>query len=181
MLLTLKPHPDSPAGPVTGLEVEVTPRPLNVLELRYSLAGRTSEIAFPPRGHGRADDLWRHTCLELFIRQAGQDGYVEFNFAPSTQWAAYRFDGYRAGMRVADEFKTLDMAGGGRSGLFELRVAIDLDGVVDPGADWTIALAAVIEDRAGALSYWALNHPAGNPDFHHPEGFTFTLPATDHP
>ena len=48
MLLSLKPHPDSPAGPVSGLEVEVTPRPFNVLELRYRLAGSMAEIAFPP-------------------------------------------------------------------------------------------------------------------------------------
>ena len=32
-----------------------------------------------------------------------------------------------------------------------------------------------IEDEAGALSYWALRHPPGKPDFHHPAGFALEL------
>lgn len=179
MLLSLKPHPDSPAGPVSGLEVEVTPRPFNVLELRYRLAGSMAEIAFPPMARGRADQLWKHTCFELFIREAGQDGYVEFNFASSMQWAAYRFDGYRAGMRNADEFETLELTAGGRPGVFELRVALDLSGVVGEAADWSLALAAVVETKAGETSLWALEHPSGKPDFHHPEGFALALSAAD--
>ena len=47
----------------------------------------------------RADDLWRSTCFELFLRRPGAEGYFEFNFSPSGQWAAYAFDGYRAGQR----------------------------------------------------------------------------------
>lgn len=179
MLLSLKPHPDSPAGAVTALEVDVLPRPFNVLELRYRLAGRMAEIAFPPFARGRADELWKHTCLEVFIRQAGQDGYHEFNFAPSTQWAAYRFDGYRAGMRNADAFETLELTAGGRPGIFELRVSLDLRGVIDPAADWNLALAAVVEEKTGGKSYWALAHPAGDPDFHHADGFALTLAAAD--
>jgi hypothetical protein len=38
-----------------------------------------------------------------------------------------------------------------------------------------LALAAVIEDGNGRLSYWALGHPQGKPDFHHPDGFTLEL------
>jgi len=38
-----------------------------------------------------------------------------------------------------------------------------------------LALAAVIEESDGRLAYWALWHPPGNPDFHHPEGFTLEL------
>jgi hypothetical protein len=40
-----------------------------------------------------------------------------------------------------------------------------------------LALAAVIEDHRGQLSYWALEHPVGKPDFHHPDGFTIELRA----
>jgi hypothetical protein len=28
---------------------------------------------------------------------------------------------------------------------------------------------------SGALSYWALRHPPGKPDFHHPAGFALEL------
>jgi hypothetical protein len=34
-----------------------------------------------------------------------------------------------------------------------------------------IALSAVIEDERGSVSYWALKHAPGKPDFHHPAGF----------
>ena len=42
-------------------------------------------------------------------------------------------------------------------------------------ASRAIALAAVIEDDSGSLSYWALKHPAGRPDFHHADGFALEL------
>ena len=35
--------------------------------------------------------------------------------------------------------------------------------------DGRIGLSAVIETTDGALSYWALAHPAEKPDFHHPD------------
>jgi hypothetical protein len=44
-------------------------------------------------------------------------------------------------------------------------------------ADWEVGLSAVIEAADGALSYWALRHPAGRPDFHHPDCFALDLPA----
>jgi hypothetical protein len=38
-----------------------------------------------------------------------------------------------------------------------------------------LALSAVIEDDRGTLSYWALKHPSGKPDFHHPEAFALEV------
>ncbi len=38
-----------------------------------------------------------------------------------------------------------------------------------------LALSAVIEDKQGVLSYWALTHPPGKPDFHHPDAFVLEL------
>src|SRR3546814_3736372 len=32
-----------------------------------------------------------------------------------------------------------------------------------------LALSAVIEELDGTKSYWALAHPPGKPDFHHPD------------
>jgi len=42
-----------------------------------------------------------------------------------------------------------------------------------------LALSAVIEEIDGTKSYWALAHPPGKPDFHHPDCFTLTLGAPD--
>ncbi len=41
----------------------------------------------------------------------------------------------------------------------------------------SIALSAVIEETDGTKSYWALRHPPGPPDFHHPDCFALTLEA----
>ncbi|MDR0274459.1 MAG: hypothetical protein LBI48_03790, partial [Burkholderiaceae bacterium] len=38
-----------------------------------------------------------------------------------------------------------------------------------------LGLAAVIETADGALSYWALSHPAARPDFHQRAGWTLRL------
>ena len=51
-------------------------------------------------------------------------------------------------------------------------VAVELD-----GAPWRIGLSAVIEERHGRKSYWALAHPPGKPDFHHDDCFAIELPA----
>ena len=44
-----------------------------------------------------------------------------------------------------------------------------------------IALSAVIEEVDGTKSYWALRHPPGAPDFHHPDCFALELPAPEAP
>ena len=44
-----------------------------------------------------------------------------------------------------------------------------------PRADLQLALAVVLEDLHGVISYWALNHPPGNPDFHNDAGFVLKL------
>ena len=50
-------------------------------------------------------------------------------------------------------------------------------GLAREGLDLKLALTAVVEDGSGRLSYWALRHAPGKPDFHHPDGFVleFTL------
>jgi hypothetical protein len=47
-----------------------------------------------------------------------------------------------------------------------------------PGADVSrlrLAFGAVIEEQSGTISYWALRHPQGEPDFHHPDGFAIEV------
>ncbi len=39
----------------------------------------------------------------------------------------------------------------------------------------TVSLAAVIEEDQGPISYWALAHPPGDPNFHHPDCFVARL------
>ena len=60
----------------------------------------------------------------------------------------------------------------------ELAASVALESLALPAAAarLRLALAAVIETADGRVDYWALAHPAGKPDFHHPQGFTLELP-----
>jgi len=42
-------------------------------------------------------------------------------------------------------------------------------------ASLSLALSAIVEDDSGKLSYWALRHPPGEPDFHHPDAFALEI------
>ena len=43
-----------------------------------------------------------------------------------------------------------------------------------------IGFAAVVEQADGTLSYWALRHPPGKPDFHHRDAFALELDEVRH-
>ena len=121
----------------------------------------------------RADELWRNTCFEAFVRTSPGAGYYELNFAPSTQWAAYRFSGYRSGMRVATEISAPRIETQSSPECYMLRAFLALDRLpgLPPDAGWRLGLSAVIEETSGRKSYWALMHPAGKPDFHDADSF----------
>ena len=116
--------------------------------LEYSVTGAGALAVPAPAGGERADGLWRTTCFELFVKPAGGAGYFEFNFSPSSQWAAYRFEGYRSGMTellvLAPVIEPIEDGA---------RVTVDLSGL--PAGDWRVGVTAVIEERDGTKSYWA--------------------------
>jgi hypothetical protein len=171
-------HPDAAGEFVWSIAAEVHFTRGATLTCRYTLSGDMARLRVPQTRAGRrADGLWRQTCFEAFVSAADTAGYYEFNFSPALDWAAYRFTDYRAGMSAA----TLDRAPGlhvRRSGDgLELAATVHLTGIAalcDAPA-LRVALAAVIEENDGRLAYWALRHASGNPDFHHPEGFTLEL------
>ena len=141
------------------------------LVLRYVVTGTIADLAMPvPIAPSRADDLWRHTCFEAFVCPAPGEAYYEFNFAPSTQWAAYGFDGYRKGMRVAAEIGAPRFEVISTPERYTLQAVLELS--APAGARWRVGLTAVIEEGSGRLSYWALAHPPGKPDFHCADCFT---------
>jgi hypothetical protein len=120
----------------------------------------------------RADGLWHTTCFELFIREAGQGAYREWNFAPSGDWAAYDFTGYREGMSEAEVGSPPYIRLEDNFTWWTLGATIS----VDADVQWEFSLSAVIEEVDGTKSYWALAHPADKPDFHHPDCFIGRLP-----
>ncbi len=182
MWRALKLHPDSRSAAVARIEVEAERAGPASLELRYVLTGDAGDLRLPPTGESkRTDELWRHTCFEAFVGTPGGDAYIELNFAPSTQWAAYAFDGYRRGMRPAD-VSTPRIEVRATQDEFQLTATVDLGGAgLPPDAPWRIGLSAVVEARGGRISYWALAHPPRKPDFHSRDCFALELPAPDRP
>jgi hypothetical protein len=166
---TLRAHPDSSCFAVTHIEVEVARPQARNLVFAYALTGRIDDLAMPaPAAAVRSDELWRRTCFEAFLGTSLDLAYYEFNFAPSTQWAAYRFSSYRTGMRVATEISVTTIAVESSRDRYILRVSLDLgQALISEGAMWRLGISAVIEEIGGNRSYWALAHPTGKADFHH--------------
>ena len=180
MRLALNLHPDSRCAAVTGVEIEAARPGPGTLVLRYVVTGMIADLRIPPvTTTARVDGLWRHTCFEAFVRASPGGAYYEVNLAPSSEWAAYRFEGYRSGMFPVSEMSVPGIETRSEADRYELRASLALDDLPDlPGdAPWQIGLSAVIEETGGGKSYWALAHPPGEPDFHHADCFALALPA----
>jgi hypothetical protein len=142
--------------------------------LRYEVEGDIAHLVIQPMTNTRvAHRLWEHTCFEAFVKVDGSQPYHEFNFSPSTEWAAYRFTQYRRDMSEVELRAPPGISVGRGIDRFSLDVVVELDGVLDlpDSAQLQIALSAVIEENDRRMSYWALAHPDGKPDFHHAAGF----------
>jgi hypothetical protein len=160
-------HPATPTDVVRRLEVYVQRAASETLKIRYTAHGRISDLKVPTPlvGELRRDELWRHTCFEAFIGAVGA-AYHEFNFAPSCAWAAYAFSGYRQGMQPLAQAEAPAIE------VQRTAAALVLEATLRPSiVPARFALAAVLEENDGRLSYWALTHPADRPDFHHPGSF----------
>ena len=172
-------HPSTPTDAVRRLAARVT-RTDGTLRITFTLDADVARLRIPaPRPPRIAPRLWQHTCFEAFVAADGP-AYHEFNFAPSGEWAAYAFGRYRDGAPIAQDLtpritarRTVDR--------LELDAVVRLDWL--PGlrtcTSLRLALCAVVEADNSVLSYWALKHAPGAPDFHHPEAFAWLLPLPE--
>jgi hypothetical protein len=174
----LVPHPDFPSSAVEAIAVAVTRHAGERLDLEFRVTGALDRVAWPEwLGVGFADGLWEHSCFEAFVGGADDVRYIEFNFATSGRWAAYRFDSYRTWMQpIADAL----LSGGRTVASGETRVRRSVRVPLSDGA-WRLGLSAIIEAVDGSKSYWALAHPSGKPDFHAADCFAARLAAPDRP
>ena len=59
---------------------------------------------------------------------------------------------------------------------YVLQVSLNLGSLMLPeDLLWHLGLSAVIEDKSGGLSYWALAHVSDKPDFHSQESFVYEI------
>lgn len=192
----LVPHVDTACESVEALEAAVQAPRRGVMSARFVLTGDLRRVRIPAPGpQGRVDELWRHTCFETFVRRADMPGYLELNFSPSGAWQAYRFAAYRqdrvpAALPSPPHLTVWHRACAAESTAPARRAndALVLEVIVPLPAPYAdapqalqLGLSAVVEHEAGVLSYWALRHAPGRPDFHHPDAFALTLGWTRTP
>jgi hypothetical protein len=178
----LKCHPETCCHVVNDIEARFCWKHDTALALTFTVRGDLTRLRVPsPCAASRVDRLWRHTCFEAFISAKAKPEYYEFNFAPSGEWAVYAFSSYRDVAPFEDEELAPTITVASSPDSLELDATIQLNRLpkLEPGAYLRLALSAVIEEENGSLSYWALEHPPGKPDFHHPDGFALELEAPD--
>jgi hypothetical protein len=175
MRVQLTPHP-ALGHPDLTIDAEAEREGTELL-LRYAVRGEVGRIRLPAASAqaSRRDELWRHTCFEAFVRPARSEAYHELNLSLSNDWAFYHFEKRRS-VRSDPDVPHLTFDYAAQTDRLTVRASIDLATLVSPAVPWELNLTAVIEDQAGNLSYWALAHPPGVPDFHDPDCFVLELP-----
>jgi hypothetical protein len=152
-------HPDAPPGAIQSIDAELERMAGGAVAI-FRVRGDISKLVIPPPAEsGRADNLWRTTCFELFVTGEGAS-YREYNFSPSCQWAAYEFDDYRSDMRNLDARIETELYQEKNELQFSAEIRAEF---ANPAQ---IGLAAVIEESDGVLRYWSTAFAPGKPDFH---------------
>ena len=176
MRYPLKPHPHSKGQSVALLTVEAIRAKSGELSLHYALSGDTAALLIPPKAAAtRTDNLWHHTCFEVFVASGKDTAYREFNLSPSTEWAAYQFTSYRKGMANNEHVPAPQIECVVKPDILELHANLVPD--LPRDEPWRLAVSVVIEEKNGNKSWWALTHPQPKPDFHNPDSFTLILPS----
>ena len=127
-------------------------------------------LATSPPSTVRSFVRW-FTTVTLRIQDTSP--YHELNFSPSGEWAVYSFQSYRDGELSTHQALVPRISLQRRGGRLTLNARVQLDCLSPSYAceQLQVGLSAVIEGADGTLSYWALRHPPGKPDFHHAAGF----------
>lgn len=176
--VTLACHPQTRTDIVRGVAARVRRSPGGTLTVEFVLDADLGRLRIPaPRAARRAHGLWEHTCFEAFVAMDNKPAYHEFNFAPSGEWALYAFQSYRESAPQPDELLAPEITVRRAADRLELDAVLRLDklSAAHATAPLRLALSAVIEEASGSLSYWALRHPPGKPDFHHADAFALTV------
>ena len=177
MQLTLVSHPATPPSEPfnvwANVEHAASLAAVASTNIWFGVGAPAGRFVIPPQAEPeRADELWQTTCFEAFLRPLGGAAYSEWNFAPSGRWASYDFSGYREGMKPAevDSAPYIRVEDNFTWWALGATIAIPAD------TNWELGLSAVLEEKNGTKSYWALAHPGDKPDFHDPGCFAARLP-----
>jgi hypothetical protein len=176
--LSLAPHPATPAANPpfkvwATVEHAASLAAVATMNIWFCVGAPADRFLIPKAADAdRKDELWRTTCFEAFVRPVGGEAYTEWNFAPSGHWASYSFSNYRQDMTNAEVDNPPYIRMEDNLTWWTLGATI----VLQADLNWELGLSAVLEERDGTKSYWALSHPTPEPDFHNPGCFTTRLP-----
>lgn len=171
----LRSHATTSNAAIEAVSVTIQRVSPQQLQLTYRASGDVTQLRIPATCNAeRRDALWRHTCAEFFIGERGKSGYYEFNFSPSSCWAAYEFSDYRQAMRNA-EVAAPSIQVMQTEQRLQLQVMLTLPAAVAAADVLQASLTMVIEDHAGQYSYWAVSHAVAKPDFHCRDSFVINL------
>lgn len=146
----------------------------NFLVLRYEMAGTIESILMAEREYPtRQMGLWETTCFECFFGVPGQDLYWEVNLSTAGHWNIFRLDGYRLGLREELAIKELTVLID-RSA-FSLETELDLSLLGLETFELELSVTAVIADKLGGVSYWAVCHGGIEADFHLRDSFVIRI------
>lgn len=174
----LEPHPDSLPAPFHAA-AKVSLVGTDVLKIEFVVLGPVEVLDLPsPTTPEFRDELWRQTCFEAFVGSGNEKNYVEYNASPARHYAIYRFENYRAGMQPGLNLPAPDIwTDLTTEQRFDLTLWLDLRPLASMNPR-RLGLSAVLKGKNGRISHWALAHPEGKADFHHPDGFQIELPPT---
>jgi hypothetical protein len=178
MQLNLVPHPATPPGDPpfklwATVEHASSLGAVATTNIWFGIGAPAGRFVLPALAEpARADGLWEATCFEAFLRAEGEQAYREWNFAPSAQWAAYDFTGHREGRSDAEIISPPYIRVEDNLTWWALGATV----AMEAGVEWQLGLSAVLEEKDGTRSYWALAHPPGDkPDFHNADCFAARL------
>ena len=170
-------HGATPSNDIRAVYVNVR-RSTEELDLRFRLEADISRVRLtrPHEPQGRVE-LWRHTCFEVFVAIRGKAAYHEFNFAPWHEWQLYAFRGYRDLISTVNGLRSPIIAISSTNALLKLDARVTLTDLsaIHTHSTLLLGLSAIIEPKIGPLTYWAVRHANGKPDFHHKHTFALRL------
>ena len=148
------------------------------LHMHYTLHQDTSSPVLWPSAKQtacRRDGIWQSTCMELFISTPSMQRYWEYNFCPSGDWNIYQLSGYRSNLQADANCRQPSITQRTQSGGYELAVITQLPAALVDQQELILAITAVVEQRNGQCSYWAMHHGGSEADFHRRDGFQLRL------
>ncbi|MGD1913756.1 MAG: DOMON-like domain-containing protein [Rivularia sp. (in: cyanobacteria)] len=140
----------------------------HTLSVNYALKGDLNQIEIPTIAEkpSRKHELWETTCFEFFLGLEGSNRYWEFNLSPSGDWNIYRFENYREGMEEDTAVKSIPFNILRDSNSLFLSLEFNMHQLLPIVFNFKVSTTAVIKDKYGDISYWAVKHCAEEADFH---------------